>query len=60
MSKNFKVENFTDEDTDEGVVVRVTVGDVYVSVSQDEHGDVHVVAFDGDEREHVVLGEDAE
>ena len=55
MTTKFTVESLTDEDSDDGVLVRVTVGKVYVTVSHDEDG-VHIVAFNGTARAHAVLG----
>jgi len=57
MTTKFKIKSFTEEDSDEGVVVRVEVGNVFVSVSHDEDG-VHVVAFNGSARGHAILGDD--
>ena len=51
----FKLENFH---PDPDNLVRVTVGDTYVSVSRDEHGDVHVAVVSSEDQAEVVLGKE--
>jgi len=58
MTAVYRIEKHTTHGVVTCIVIRVPELDVYVSVSRDDEGSVHVLADDRKERaHHVILGE---